>query len=166
MGMVLPVALFYGGLAQFAAGMWEMKRGKTFGTTVFTSFGAFWMALAVMNFFEYNDLYIATPATGMAWFFLAWGIFSIFLTVCAVRASKLLVIVFASLTLFFLLLAVSWFRADYLLEQVAGFTGIIAALLMFYHGAAVLLHESFGRPLLPVGLPRTNKGVKPKKPKK
>ncbi len=33
LGMVLPIGLFYGGLAQFCAGMWEFKRGDTFVAT-------------------------------------------------------------------------------------------------------------------------------------
>ncbi|UJR12152.1 hypothetical protein I4U23_016329 [Adineta vaga] len=33
--VVLPVALFYGGLAQFLAGMWECKLNNTFGATAF-----------------------------------------------------------------------------------------------------------------------------------
>jgi len=41
LGMVLPVGIFYGGLAQFCAGMWDMKRGDIFGATCFSSFGAF-----------------------------------------------------------------------------------------------------------------------------
>jgi succinate-acetate transporter protein len=40
--VVLGLALAYGGLAQFAAGMWEFRTGNTFGAVAFTSYGAFW----------------------------------------------------------------------------------------------------------------------------
>ena len=40
------LAFFYGGLAQFAAGMWEFRAGNTFGATAFSTYGAFWLALA------------------------------------------------------------------------------------------------------------------------
>jgi succinate-acetate transporter protein len=50
LGIVMPIAMFYGGLAQFAAGMWDVRRGDTFGATCFSSFGAFWMGLAVFFF--------------------------------------------------------------------------------------------------------------------
>jgi len=39
-------AIFYGGLAQFCAGMWEFKTGNTFGATAFSTYGAFWMGVA------------------------------------------------------------------------------------------------------------------------
>ena len=41
---MLGLALFYGGIGQFAAGMWEFARGNTFGALAFTSFGAFWLS--------------------------------------------------------------------------------------------------------------------------
>ena len=43
----LGFAFAYGGLAQFAAGMWEFRRGNTFGSTAFGTFGAFWIGLAL-----------------------------------------------------------------------------------------------------------------------
>src|SRR5690348_15803800 len=42
--IVLGLALFYGGIAQFAAGLWEFVKGNTFGAVAFCSFGAFWMS--------------------------------------------------------------------------------------------------------------------------
>jgi succinate-acetate transporter protein len=47
--VVLALALFYGGTAQLLAGMWEYKRGNTFGATAFASFGAFWLSFWALN---------------------------------------------------------------------------------------------------------------------
>ena len=41
---VAALAIAYGGLAQFLAGMWEFRTGNTFGAVAFTSFGAFWIS--------------------------------------------------------------------------------------------------------------------------
>jgi len=43
-GVVLGLALAYGGIAQFAAGMWEFVKGNTFGAVAFASYGAFWVS--------------------------------------------------------------------------------------------------------------------------
>ena len=43
-GVVFGLALFYGGLVQFAAGLWEFAKGNVFGSTAFCSYGAFWMS--------------------------------------------------------------------------------------------------------------------------
>ena len=37
---VLGLAIFYGGIAQLLAGMWEFAKGNTFGALAFSSFGA------------------------------------------------------------------------------------------------------------------------------
>ena len=42
--VVFGLALAYGGMAQFAAGMWEFTKGNTFGATAFCSYGAFWLS--------------------------------------------------------------------------------------------------------------------------
>src|SRR5919201_7095520 len=54
--VVLPLALFYGGLAQLLAGMWEFVRNNTFGALAFSSFGAFWLAYAGYARFILPDL--------------------------------------------------------------------------------------------------------------
>jgi len=46
LGIVMPMAIAYGGLAQLLAGMWEFRRNNIFGATAFSSFGAFWIGLA------------------------------------------------------------------------------------------------------------------------
>jgi uncharacterized protein len=45
-GVVLPLALFYGGAVQLLAGMWEFRKNNTFGALAFSSYGAFWIAFA------------------------------------------------------------------------------------------------------------------------
>src|SRR3954453_2761969 len=53
-GVVFGLALFYGGLVQFAAGLWEFAKGNTFGATAFCSYGGFWMAFAFLA--RFTDL--------------------------------------------------------------------------------------------------------------
>ncbi|OYT58364.1 transcriptional regulator, partial [Euryarchaeota archaeon ex4484_162] len=47
--VVIPLAMAYGGTGQFLAGMWEFKKGNTFGATAFSSFGTFWWFYALLN---------------------------------------------------------------------------------------------------------------------
>lgn len=39
------LALFYGGLVQLLAGMWEFRNRNVFGSTAFSTYGGFWLAL-------------------------------------------------------------------------------------------------------------------------
>ena len=43
--IVLAMGIFYGGIGQVIAGIMCYKRGDTFGTTAFTSYGLFWLSL-------------------------------------------------------------------------------------------------------------------------
>lgn len=47
MQIVYGFALFFGGLAQFCAGMWELWRNNMFAAVAFSSYGAFWMSFAI-----------------------------------------------------------------------------------------------------------------------
>src|SRR6476659_9524720 len=53
--MILAMGLCYGGLAQVIAGIMEWKKGNTFATTAFISYGFFWLSLVAL---------LLLPATG------------------------------------------------------------------------------------------------------
>ena len=69
--LFLPLALFYGGLAQLIAGLFEFRTGNTFALAGFVSYGAFWIALATMNLFARQGIIAETRlAEAQGWFFL------------------------------------------------------------------------------------------------
>src|SRR5213596_51786 len=41
----IGLAIFYGGLAQLLAGMWEFRNKNVFGATAFSTYGGFWLSL-------------------------------------------------------------------------------------------------------------------------
>src|ERR1022692_3803409 len=43
--MILAMGLFYGGIAQVIAGIFEYRKNNTFGMTAFISYGSFWLTL-------------------------------------------------------------------------------------------------------------------------
>src|SRR3954470_23018998 len=47
-GMILAMGIFYGGIAQIIAGIMEWRKGNTFATTAFTSYGLFWLTLVAL----------------------------------------------------------------------------------------------------------------------
>ncbi|MGD0204828.1 MAG: acetate uptake transporter [Dehalococcoidia bacterium] len=149
-GMVLPVGLFYGGLAQFLAGMWEMKKNNTFGFTAFSSFGAFWMALAIMVILEDTKVIAPVPKSGMSVFLGAWGLFTAYMTIGTLKISRALLVVFATLTILFFLLACGEHNETVL--KVAGWEGIFCAFTALYASAAQVINETWGEYLLPLGL--------------
>ena len=148
-GMVLPMGLFYGGLAQFLAGMWEFKKGNTFGATAFGSFGAFWMSFATMEILIYYGALGTVPDGGIAVLLIAWGIFTGFMSVGTFKINRALQVVFVTLTLLFFLLAIGVYSPT--VHKIAGFEGIFCALSALYTCAAIVINTTWGRDVLPLG---------------
>jgi uncharacterized protein len=149
-GMVLPVGLFYGGLAQLLAGMWEAKKNNTFGFTAFSSFGAFWMAFAVMELLAMNGAIQPIPKGGLTVFLIAWGIFTTYMFIGTIKISVALMVVFAGLAVLFYLLAIGVHNAD--VHKFAGYEGLFTAGAALYASAAGVINETWGRNLLPLGI--------------
>ena len=149
LGMVLPVGIFYGGLAQFCAGMWEFRRGDTFGATCFTSFGAFWMGVALMIILENIGVISPVPREGLAVLFIAWGIFTAYATIASLKVNKAVTAIFVTLVILFFLLAAGEWNAT--VHKIAGYEGILCALIAWYTSAGVLINTLFGREVVPLG---------------
>ncbi len=143
--LVLALALAYGGLAQFAAGMWEFKNGNTFGATAFSSYGAFWFAFALFVW------QFAKEPTGAAVgvFLLGWGIFTFYMWIATLKHARPVMIVFLLLWITFLLLAVGEFAASDTIHKLGGAVGILTAIAAWYASARTIINEAFGRELLP-----------------
>lgn len=60
--MWVGLALFYGGFAQFLAGMWEFKNKCQFGATAFSTYGAFWMSQGFLLLLEQMNMVRHTPS--------------------------------------------------------------------------------------------------------
>src|SRR4051812_41196858 len=85
--IVFGLALTYGGLAQLLAGMWEFKKGNTFGATAFTSYGAFWLSFWAFVTFYAPKVPKADVAQAVGIFLLAWGIFTLYMWVASFRTT-------------------------------------------------------------------------------
>jgi succinate-acetate transporter protein len=148
----MPVAMLYGGLAQFMAGMWDVRRGDIFGATCFSSFGAFWMGLALFFFMKLAGVqaFVAVPPAGIAVVFIAWGIFTFYATIAALKLPKAITWVFITLTILFFLLAIGEFVP--VVHTIAGYEGVLCALIAWYASAGTLINTVHGKTVLPLGV--------------
>ncbi len=148
----IGVAVFYGGLAQMLAGMWEFRAGNTFGATAFTSYGAFWLSLAAVfipGFGIGSTLHDAMPAVGLV--LLGWTIFTGLMTLGAFRINGALLGVFVALFLAFLALTIGFLGSNTNWIKIGGWLGIITALIAWYTAlAGILKSVSSGKIMLPV----------------
>jgi succinate-acetate transporter protein len=148
---VLPLALFYGGLAQLLAGLFEFRKANTFGATAFVSYGAFWLAFAAFVQFVEPALPEADTKTATGLFLLGWAIFTLYMFIASLRTSAVLIAVFGFLFLTFLFLVLGTLLGVSALATVGGILGILTAIAAWYGSFAIVTNSTFGRQVLPTG---------------
>jgi uncharacterized protein len=149
--MILAMGIFYGGIAQVIAGIMEFRKGNTFGTTAFTSYGLFWISLVALWIFpEFSSgKGVKTEEEFMGWYLFLWGIFTFFMWLGTFGKSPALQFVFLSLWILFLLLAVRDWCGIPVIGIIAGYEGIICGASAVYLAMAEVLEESRGKKILP-----------------
>jgi succinate-acetate transporter protein len=144
----LGYALAYGGGAQLLAGMWEFRNRNVFGATAFSSYGAFWIGLFIWI--------KNTPAdTGhdLGWILLSFAIFNTYMLILSSQVNLAVFVVFLTLELTEILLAVGNFTSSPGWTQFGGYLGIITAAAAWYTSAAGVSNGLNGKLRIPVGRP-------------
>ena len=102
-GVVMWLAFFFGGLAQFIAGLQEFRTGNSFGSAAFVTYGSFWIALG--GIFASGQLGVFNiTGTDVGWFLVVFtGLTAIYL-LGAMKQNGALSLVFLTLLIGFILL--------------------------------------------------------------
>ncbi|HLF35893.1 MAG TPA: acetate uptake transporter [Cyclobacteriaceae bacterium] len=149
--MILAMGIFYGGVAQVFAGYMEWKKGNTFGTTAFLSYGLFWLTLVALLVLPKIGWWEEASTTGeMAAYLFMWGLFTAVMFIGTLKLSRALQFVFGSLTLLFFLLTIRDITGSAAIGTIAGYEGIICGLSAIYTGLAQVLNEVYGKKVLPL----------------
>jgi uncharacterized protein len=150
--MILAMGIFYGGLAQVVAGIMEWKKNNTFGLTAFVSYGFFWLTLVALIVMPKLGWAEKTSETGMVFYLVVWGIFTVLMFIGTLKISKALQVVFGTLTILFFLLAIGDATGSAVIKQCAGIEGIFCGASAIYTGIAQVLNEVYGKTILPLGV--------------
>ncbi len=105
-GSVLPMAMAFGGSAQFVAGLIMMRRGEIFPGSAFLGYGAFWWAFTLMLSGLVPGFPVAVGNYGVAWFMVVWAMFTFSFAINSHKHGPAISFVFWTLVLAFILLAV------------------------------------------------------------
>jgi len=150
--MILAMGICYGGVAQIIAGIMEWRKGNTFATTAFISYGLFWFSLVALIVFPKIGWASAADNTAMAAYLAMWGLFTAVMFIGTLRLHVAGQIVFGSLTVLFFLLAIGDFTAASPgFKHFTGYEGIFCGFSAIYAGLAQVLNELFGKVILPLG---------------
>jgi succinate-acetate transporter protein len=150
--MILAMGICYGGTAQIVAGIMEWRKGNTFATTAFLSYGLFWFSLVALIILPKLGWATASDDTAMAAYLFMWGLFTAVMFIGTLRLHVAGQVVFGSLTILFFLLAIGDFiHAGPGFKQFTGYEGIFCGFSAIYAGLAQVLNEIYGKVVLPLG---------------
>jgi succinate-acetate transporter protein len=150
--MILAMGFAYGGIAQIVVGLMEFRKGNTFGTVAFTSYGLFWWSLVVLLLLPGTSLGVAAPTTAsLAAYFFIWGVFTLVMFFGTLKTNRALQTVFMSLAILFFLLTARELTGNAVLATLTGYEGILCGLSAVYLGLAEVLNEASGKTVLPIG---------------
>jgi len=155
--MILAMGIFYGGMAQIIAGIMEFRKGNTFGTTAFCSYGLFWMSLVFLLVFPSLGWGAVPEDAAMSAYLFMWGLFTFVMFFGTLKTNRALQFVFMSLAILFFLLAAGVYNPT--IHTIAGFEGIICGFSAIYLALAEVINEAHGRTILPI-LPVEKKTLK------
>ncbi len=153
--LVAGLALAYGGIGQFAAGIWEFRTGNTFGAVAFCSYGAFWISfyfiVQAAGSVAKTELF-----SGLGLYLWMWGIFTAYMFIASLRTTGAVALVFLLLAITFIVLGIGnsalagGTSATNSTIKLGGYIGIITAVAAWYASFAGVINSTFGRVVAPV----------------
>jgi hypothetical protein len=147
----LGFAFAYGGLAQLLAGMWEFRKGNVFGATAFSTYGAFWIGLGLYVLLAEGGS--PNPENDLGWILAAFAVFNTYMLLFSLRVSVAVFLVFLTLEITEIVLAIGFFTASDSIHEVGGIVGVVTAIVAWYTSAAGVVNGMAGRSVAPVGRP-------------
>lgn len=156
--LVVPLGMAYGGTCQLFAGLLSYREGNTFGTTAFTSFGAFWWWFVLLTIFTQNGWLpqVGGQAIGVA--LITWGVFATYMWVPTFRMNWTLWLIFLGVAVLFYLLGVGNILGIDILVTFGGYVGVLTGLLVLYASFAQVTNWAWDRDLVPLGGTPLKKG--------
>ena len=158
--VVFAVALFFGGLTQFVAGIIQLRMGNAFGGMLFCGFGAFWMSLWAFAEFFAKAVPVTQVGHTEALLVYSFGIFAAMMFLASFRTSIAVVTALALLTATLFVIGAALYTASVPviaglassgLLKTGGWMAIVLAGFALYLALAEVCEATYGREILPVG---------------
>ncbi len=149
--MILGMGFFYGGIAQMIAGIFEIKKGHTFGGTAFVSYGAFWLSFSTIICGTHLTKVEGPNHNAEGVYLLFWFIFTAFMFFGTLKHGHVtLKIIFGSLAITFLFLAIGAFAEKTAVTKIGGYLGLACGGVAIYTACAEIIDGEQGYTLMPI----------------
>jgi succinate-acetate transporter protein len=149
--IVLPAALFFGGLVQIIVAIMEFIRGNLFGGAVFGTYGPFWVILGVFNTLYATGIPAVQLNDATCLFLAMFAVVSFYLAIASLRTDLVLTVIIWLIFIGLVVLSVGAGANKVGITEAGGWIVLLFAVLAWYHAAGDIIESTFGRKVLPFG---------------
>ncbi|MFA1538508.1 acetate uptake transporter family protein [Actinomadura monticuli] len=153
-----PFVLFFGGLAQFAAGMWAYRARDGLATAVHGMWGAFWIAWGLLFMLVSIGSapaalapILGTVREGFAFWFVALAVITGICALAALGENIVFALLLGCLAVGAGFTAAGFWAPSNWSLDVGGWLFVATAVIALYAAAAMMMENTFGRTILPTG---------------
>lgn len=156
--VAIPVALIFGGIGQFLAGMWAFRRGNILAATAFSAFGAFNTSWAILEWLTLAKILPdssvgGSPAYVAGIFVLTFSLIALYLGVAALGDNMYIAIILLLLSFTYLCDGIGVMIGGHnFLLAIGGYAGMLVSLVAFYVSGAIVINSVMKREVLPSGM--------------
>jgi succinate-acetate transporter protein len=163
---LFPFAAAFGGLAQFAAGMWAFRARDGVATAMHGMWGAFWMAYGLLYLLAAVGVLTLPTARfpELGFWFVALAVITGLGTIAALGENLSLTAVLGLLTAGAAFAAVHFLTGGGSWETVAGWVLLASSVAAAYTAGAMMIASTWGRTVLPLGERRRPPHVRGRRP--
>ena len=161
-----PFVLFFGGLAQFLAGMWAYRARDGLATAVHGMWGAFWLAWGLLFMLVSVGAApaalaptLGTVREGFAFWFVALAVITGICALAALGENIVLAVLLACLAVGAGFTSAGFWAPSNWSLDVGGWLFVAAAVIALYAAAAMMMENTFGRTILPTGKYRADGNI-------
>ncbi|MGL4687210.1 MAG: acetate uptake transporter [Fusobacteriaceae bacterium] len=156
--LLVPWAIVLGSIAQLIACANDVKHNNIFGATAFGGYGLFWLAMAFSWMIDLGVFGVAMKGASdpraYAFAYVGYLVFSLIMTVGAIRTNKILFIIFVLIDFLFIGLTFSTFGIlKHEMHMLAAYSELLISIAGFYGFAGNILNKHLGTELVPLGEP-------------
>lgn len=155
--VAIPVALIFGGIGQFLAGMWAFRRGNLLAATAFSCFGAFNTSWAILEWLTLAKILPdsstgGSPAFVAGIFVLSFALIALYLGVAALGDNTFIAAILLILSFTYLCDGIGVMIGGHnFLLAIGGYAGMLTSLIAFYVSGAIVIDSVMKREVLPIG---------------
>lgn len=148
--MVVDVAFIFGGLMQIIVGVLEFVAGNTFTTSVFGTYGPFWIAFGAFEMWFAKMVPAAAIPSAVALFLAMFAVVTFYFFIATFKTDWVLIIIFFLIDFALIVLSIGAGTGVHFWTVLGGWVTMIFAVLAWYHAAAGIIGATWGRDVLPV----------------